>query len=75
MIKTLEEHIEHLEGLQDRILFDINHLNDKPSDDIKQYQETIYGKSWEVIITEKSIHLNKELKKIKRELKRLRNNG
>jgi len=70
VIKTLEEHIEHLEGLQDRILFDISHLNDKPTDDTKQYQEAIYGKSWEVIMTEKSVHLNKELKKIKRELKK-----
>jgi hypothetical protein len=70
MIKTLEEHIEHLEGLQDRILFDISRLNDKPTDDVKQYQEAIYGKSWDVIISEKSIHLNKELKKIRRELKK-----
>jgi hypothetical protein len=70
VIKTLEEHIKHLECFQTRLLLDISRLNDKPSDETKQYQEAIYGKSWEVIISEKSVHLNKELKKIRRELKK-----
>ena len=75
MIKTLEEHIDHLEGLVDRLLLDIDRLDDKPTDDAKHYQEAIYGKPWEVIISEKSTHLNKELKKIRRELKKAKKNG
>lgn len=68
MFITPEEHLAKLQLLESRILLDIKKLN-STSEQNKQYQESIYGKKWHIIEQESLKYLNKELKKVQKELK------